>query len=581
MRRSPVLSLAVAAIALGLAAPPGVAQGGAAPLAGSPPATFFDTLDLQLVSVDVVVTDRDGRPVTDLQLEDFEVFEDGRPVTISHFGAPSAATAGDAPAEAPAADDAATVETPTAPPPPGHHVVVFVDQTNLGPGSPQRLIPPLSQLVRERLGPADRVMVVTYDGNVRIRAQLSGGPEVDVGIFERLQAEIERTPSGRHEERRLFQEVQGATTLGSQQLTEADLATDLMHQVRAYQEGRYAELVSMAAALEQFVNGLASLEGPKTLIYVNDGVPGRVGEDILRVIQARFGGSSGVNVELELQQFDTLPLLQAVADHANANRVTFNVLTAGGAALSALSPEFGSNDGTSYTETLATAEEASRSGLRFLAETTGGLVGTGMHQARTVVSRVADSLAATYSLAYTPAEKPDGKRHRLEVRVRRPGVKVRHREAYLAQTSDDRMADRTLGVLLLEHADNPLQVAVEIGEATPGEKKGQWLVPLLVKVPIGRIVLLPQGQVHEGRLSIFLGVRDRHGGMSPVHKAAVPVRVPNQQLLTALGQSAGFRLSVLMEAGEHAVAVGVRDEIGHVESAILTRHTPEADGTAR
>src|SRR5215217_1158400 len=38
-----------------------------------------------LVQADVIVTDKSGRQVTDLRPEDFEVLEDGKRQTLSHF----------------------------------------------------------------------------------------------------------------------------------------------------------------------------------------------------------------------------------------------------------------------------------------------------------------------------------------------------------------------------------------------------------------------------------------------------------------------------------------------------------------
>src|SRR2546430_1618019 len=38
-----------------------------------------------LVKVDAVVTDKGGRPVTDLRPEEIQIFEDGRPQKITHF----------------------------------------------------------------------------------------------------------------------------------------------------------------------------------------------------------------------------------------------------------------------------------------------------------------------------------------------------------------------------------------------------------------------------------------------------------------------------------------------------------------
>lgn len=46
---------------------------------------FFEALDVNLVNVEVFVTDRKGVPVTGLTADDFELLEDGRPVEISNF----------------------------------------------------------------------------------------------------------------------------------------------------------------------------------------------------------------------------------------------------------------------------------------------------------------------------------------------------------------------------------------------------------------------------------------------------------------------------------------------------------------
>ena len=44
---------------------------------------FHDSVDVHVVEVDVVVTDRKGRPVAGLTREDFELYVDGQPVEIS------------------------------------------------------------------------------------------------------------------------------------------------------------------------------------------------------------------------------------------------------------------------------------------------------------------------------------------------------------------------------------------------------------------------------------------------------------------------------------------------------------------
>ena len=41
-------------------------------------------VSVNLVQVDAIVTDRNGRHVPDLKAEDFEIFQDGRPQKITH-----------------------------------------------------------------------------------------------------------------------------------------------------------------------------------------------------------------------------------------------------------------------------------------------------------------------------------------------------------------------------------------------------------------------------------------------------------------------------------------------------------------
>src|SRR5690349_9198754 len=42
-------------------------------------------IDTELVQIDVVVADKQGKLVSDLKREDFQILEDGKPQIISHF----------------------------------------------------------------------------------------------------------------------------------------------------------------------------------------------------------------------------------------------------------------------------------------------------------------------------------------------------------------------------------------------------------------------------------------------------------------------------------------------------------------
>jgi hypothetical protein len=66
------------AVAAGLAG--SLSVGAQEPARDATRRAFFEPVEVPLVSVDVYVTDGDGRPVKGLSLDDFEVYEDGNPV---------------------------------------------------------------------------------------------------------------------------------------------------------------------------------------------------------------------------------------------------------------------------------------------------------------------------------------------------------------------------------------------------------------------------------------------------------------------------------------------------------------------
>lgn len=129
----------------------------------------------EIVRLDVVVTDADGKLVRDLTREDFQILEDGKPQPITQFlvvsrpgSAPPAAgpPATEAPSTAkPAAPAEAVAPAPAeSPAGPGRYVVIFVDDLHIAPGHLDYTKEALHRFVGEFLGPDDRVAIVTSSG---------------------------------------------------------------------------------------------------------------------------------------------------------------------------------------------------------------------------------------------------------------------------------------------------------------------------------------------------------------------------------------------------------------------------------
>jgi hypothetical protein len=181
------------------------------------------------------------------------------------------------------------------------------------------------------------------------------------------------------------------------------------------------------------------------------------------------------------------------------------------------------------------------------------------------LAEVSQELGSYYSLGYRPPSPGDGVYHKIDVSVRREGVKLRHRQGYQNTPSKEQMDNRTLAAAVLGVADNPMAIAVETG---PQELRddGKFLVPVLIRIPIAELVLLPTGKSHAGQISVHTVVRDTQGRLSPVHGRQYPLEIPNDQLLAAVQQQAGFMIGLVMREGPQRIAVSVRDDKSLLES---------------
>src|SRR5688572_15638652 len=47
--------------------------------------TVTEEIEVRVINVDVIVTNRSGAMVPDLTVEDFQLFEDGKPIEIKYF----------------------------------------------------------------------------------------------------------------------------------------------------------------------------------------------------------------------------------------------------------------------------------------------------------------------------------------------------------------------------------------------------------------------------------------------------------------------------------------------------------------
>ncbi len=560
-----LLALALAVVPAGLAKPtpqpppPETTAGGAT---AEHEGAFFESLNVDVINVEVFVTDKNGNPVKGLRQEDFQVFEDGHPVAITNFY--SVDEAGPRPAlprtlpPVPSGPIPEAVKLPELPEEQRLYLVVYIDNFNIKPFNRNRVFRRLREFLDNNVGEDDRVMLVTYNRSFKQRVPFTSDPAlVNSALFE-----IEKeTGFGVHRD--------SDRNDALQQVEDADNAQQVVPAVRAYAGSLYNDTQVSIDAIKGLVDSLGGLPGRKAIVYVSEGLPMVAAEDLFQALNEKFHDSS---LLLEARDYDCSRRFEELAAQANANRVTFYTIDAGGLrTLSAASAERQTAGQPGMSAFIDSQNIYNlQSPLLKLAEDTGGKAIINTNDVGPQLSVVAHDLRTYYSLGYQPAHVGDGRYHRIEVKVKGGkdrSLRVRNRTGYRDKPIEQRMNDATLANLLFGELGNPLGITLEFGSPNMRED-GNALVPIHLRIPLDKITLVPQAANQEAHLRAFIGVLDEEGGMAPVQVAPITIQIPTADLEAARSKGWGYDVTLLMRQGRQKVAVGVRDDLGGVSSFV-------------
>ena len=168
----------------------------------------------------------------------------------------------------------------------------------------------------------------------------------------------------------------------------------------------------------------------------------------------------------------------------------------------------------------ATVSSDTKSAMQAIASITGGRYF--YPEDRTAVDKVVADLQSSYSLGFY-VDEPDGKWHKLKVQVRRPGVRVQHREGYLAESRAAQPAawteERWRAALSNPVASSALPLTVT------GRRTASGDVAVSVLADTTTLQFVPDGEHLKATLEILIGDRTAEGpGRST--RSAITATVP-------------------------------------------------------
>lgn len=566
---------------------------------------FAERIAVELVNVDVWVSDREGDPVTGLRPNDFEVSHDGQPVSISYFTEVRAGAAVSVPVESARSPGAATASSEGAgapasgssSPAPPAHVVVYFDQSRLHPSNLPPLIDGLeSFLAADEVDPG-AVLIVRQEGGLFIEAPFGSSRSELEAALKRLAKGTPRGAELRAETeqalesiRRSWEENQdtassasvgiasipqstpgGSTTGapgGGPRATVGGVGTagasdacgsflgEIQPVLSSWARSRAARTATTLKNLSDIASFLAGLPGVKTLLYLSDGLETNPGA-ALTEYAAGFCPSGSSSLMSNSRFDDLTPQFLEITRHANSNRVTVHALQAtglespgGSSAASGRRARGARRSGGSFDQSQRSND---RRGLELMAAETGGRTVFNQNAFDSGLQAIARDTGTYYSLAYQPPAGQAGREHRIEVEVGDGSLTTRYRRGYLEKDATQWLTERLEGALNLGLTSNPLEVRLGGGEITEGSD-GSFRMPLLVIVPAERLAFLPAGDGFMAELIVRVMAR-------PSDSSSLSIFDKKFQIKGAPGAAGFAQLAVELDlpAGVHLTAVGVQD----------------------
>ena len=457
------------------------------------PELFSDVIDVRVVNVEAVVTDRSGNRIRGLEAKDFELLVDGEPVPITHF------------AEIDGSYERGSINAPV-----GTNYLIFIDDLHAIKQHRDRVLSRIEQDLA-LLTPADQIAVVAFDGStISLLVDWTNSPS---RIEQALAQARRRKPRG------LPWRVDLAYR--TDQTRQAVMAATATVRSFANAPGRKVMLLLAESWREPSLRyglgaSLKSVYSP--LVHTAN----QVGFSLYPVdLPGKWG-------PVESKQIRSLSIesrmLQGTSAWHTTNDRHSSEPSYGGPSYSSY---YTYSYSTSYTSPAWLVERNRRESddhrvLRYLAKQTGGQPLIDAYRDKALSKAAADT-RSYYWLGFEAPRDEDNQLHRIKVRpIAHRGLHVRSRQHYLDMSRGTELAMLVEGSLLF--GGSPGADTLEVRFGPPRKARlGTVAVPVEITIPLDDLTLLPVDGRWTTELEIRVALLTRFGRLTrtPLRKLAV------------------------------------------------------------
>jgi len=447
-----------------------------------------------MVRIDVVVTDKSGKPIKGLRAEQFTVTDDGKPQAISSFSyadIESIETAG--------AQDAKPIVVPVdneGPNTPSaaaasdqlrdrRLLVLFFDLTSMQPDDLIRAHDAGQKFVKQQMKSADVVAIVAFSTKLTVLANFTN----DRAVLEKAISRLTETSSSD-----LSNPLYAAAANGEYDVQEYTGAAFTPDET----EFNVFNTDQKLAAVEGLANVLGGIPGRKALVEFTGGIT-QTGEE--NRTQLRAATDAANRADVSIYSIDSRGLLAAPpGGDATTNAATGTSMFTGASV-------FHQTD----------QREDSRDTLATLSTDTGGKAFFDLGDLSEALPKIQQDNGGYYLVGYDLGAdvKRDGRWLTIRVKVNAPGAHIRYRDGYYAPRDFQHLEkeDRAQQLADAVNSDNPvveLPVAVETGMFRLSDQ--QTYVPIAAKISASALDWAEKHGNRQAEFDFAVQVRDVASG---------------------------------------------------------------------
>ena len=553
--KKPVLLLALI-LAPGLALPQDKKSDKTVPKDEKSPFTFKVPVDV--IVVNVTVTDKKKMPVLDLTVDDFKVYEDGKPQPIHTFTLESYKTTQTLPAagrKPEVAIPTVTEDTSASASQPRMFSLVIDDVTTSQEYFPQ-VYQAMRKFVEEDLAEGDLVSIVSGSGSVQ-HSFTSDRQLLHVEIdelYKRLsprQASKSTCPQLTDlQALRIVNDVRDGVSLPTAvmetcycaHLPLCDTTAELMARSQAsaqFHESQYRNR-GLLRSLRQYARSLKHFEAKKILVLFSDGL---LSEELI---------------------YD----LQDVVDQALRSGVVFNAVDVRGlyvpmydASSSIDVPqEVSIVKGRLLSEDASSQEEP----LVMLAHDTGGIFHHNSNDLHAGLKEISEREAHYYVLSYaTPSQKSDGRYHKIKLEVSRPGLELAYRRGYYAPKEELSFERKRKEDILeaLRAPGNVNEIPVGFSYNSYQVDDSNYELELVTRVDIRRMQFVDEESRRKNLISLVIVALDENDRYIDGLQKDVSFNLTPGSYTELLGRGFSSKVNFRMPPGRYKIKAVIRESV--------------------